>query len=146
MNIDWPSFTPFNATAGGLLIGLAAAIFVLGAGRVAGISGIVGGLMSPKRGDISWRLLFAGGLLLAPWVWRVIAPLPEIEIATSWPVIAIAGLMVGYGTRLGSGCTSGHAVCGVSRLSLRSLIATTTFMVAGFVTVGFARHLLAGTR
>ena len=144
MSIDWSSFTPFSATAGGLLIGLAAAIFVLGAGRVAGISGIVGGLLSPQRGDISWRLLFVGGLLLSPWLWRVIAPLPEIEIAASWPVIAIAGLTVGFGTRLGSGCTSGHGVCGISRLSVRSLVATATFMVAGFVTVGIARHLLAG--
>ena len=146
MSIDWSSFTPLSATAGGLLIGLAAAIFVLGAGRVAGISGIVGGLLSPQRGDRSWRLLFVGGLLLSPWLWRVIAPLQEIEIAASWPVIAIAGLMVGYGTRLGSGCTSGHGVCGISRLSLRSLVATATFMVAGFVTVGIARHLLGGIR
>ncbi len=144
MSLDWPAFTPFSATAGGLLIGLAVAILVLGTGRIAGISGIVGGMLAPKRGDISWRLLFVGGLLLAPWVWRVVAPLPEIAIDASWPVIVIAGLVVGYGTRLGAGCTSGHGVCGISRLSLRSLVATGTFMAAGFVTVGVARHLLAG--
>ncbi len=144
MSIDWPTFTPYSATVGGLVIGLATAIFFLGAGRIAGISGIVGGLLSPQRGDVSWRLLFVGGLLMAPWIWRVVAPLPEMEIASSSPLVMIAGLMVGYGTRLGSGCTSGHGVCGISRLSLRSLVATATFMAAGFVTVGAARHLLAG--
>ena len=144
MSIDWPTFTPYSATVGGLVIGLATAIFFLGAGRIAGISGIVGGLLSPKRGDISWRLLFVGGLLAAPLVWRLFAPLPEMEIDSGWPVVVIAGLLVGYGTRLGSGCTSGHGVCGISRLSMRSLVATATFMAAGFVTVGVARHLLAG--
>ena len=124
MSLDWPAFTPFSATAGGLLIGLATAILVLGNGRIAGISGIVGGLLSPKRGDISWRLLFVCGLLLAPWIWRVVVPLPEMVIGSSWPVIVVAGLIVGYGTRLGSGCTSGHGVSGISRLSLRSLVAT----------------------
>ncbi len=146
MSADWPSFTPYSATAGGLLIGLATAILVLGTGRIAGISGIVGGLLAPKRGDISWRLLFVAGLLFAPWMWRLVEPLPEIAIDASWPVIVIAGLVVGYGTRLGAGCTSGHGVCGISRLSLRSLAATATFMTAGFVTVGVARHLLAGIR
>lgn len=144
MNIDWASFTPLHATAGGVLIGLATALFVLGTGRIAGISGIVGGLLAPMRGDVSWRMLFIGGLLAAPWLWRLIAPLPDMVIDTRWPVIVVAGLLVGYGTRLGSGCTSGHGVCGISRLSLRSLAATALFMIAGFVTVGAVRHLFGG--
>lgn len=144
MSIDWPSFTPLAATAGGLVIGLAAAILILGTGRIAGISGIVGGLLSPSRGDVSWRVLFVAGLLLAPWVWRFATPLPEITIAANWPVIIVAGLLVGYGTRLGSGCTSGHGVCGISRLSWRSIVATGVFMAAGFVTVGLVRHVVGG--
>ena len=144
MSIDWSSFTPLAATAGGLVIGLAAAILILGTGRIAGISGIVGGLLSPSRGDVSWRVLFVAGLLLAPWVWRFATPLPEITIAANWPVIIVAGLLVGYGTRLGSGCTSGHGVCGISRLSWRSIVATGVFMAAGFVTVGLVRHVVGG--
>lgn len=144
MSIDWTSFTPLTATAGGLVIGLAAAMFILGIGRIAGISGIVGGLLSPARGDISWRVLFVAGLLLAPWVWRFAAPLPDIRIDASGPLLIVAGLLVGYGTRLGSGCTSGHGVCGISRLSWRSIAATGLFMAAGFVTVGLVRHVFGG--
>ena len=144
MSIDWMSFTPVAATAGGLLIGLATAMFLLGSGRIAGISGIVGGLLSPTRGDVSWRVLFACGLLLAPWVWRVAMPLPDITIAANVPVIVVAGLLVGYGTRLGSGCTSGHGVCGIARRSPRSIVATAVFMAAGFMTVALVRHVLGG--
>ena len=144
MSIDWMSFTPVAATAGGLLIGLATAMFLLGTGRIAGISGIVGGLLSPTRGDVSWRVLFVCGLLLAPWVWRVAMPLPDITIAANVPVVVVAGLLVGYGTRLGSGCTSGHGVCGIARRSPRSIVATGVFMAAGFVTVALVRHVLGG--
>lgn len=144
MSIDWTSFTPLTATAGGLVIGLAAAMFILGIGRIAGISGIVGGLLSPARGDIAWRVLFVAGLLLAPWVWRFAAPLPDIRIDANGPLLIVAGLLVGYGTRLGSGCTSGHGVCGISRLSWRSIAATGLFMAAGFVTVGLVRHVFGG--
>lgn len=144
MSVDWTSFTPLAAMAGGLLIGLAAAIFILGIGRIAGVSGIVGGLLSPAPGDVSWRVLFVSGMLLAPWVWRLMMPLPAITIEASAPVLVAAGLLVGYGTRLGSGCTSGHGVCGVSRLSWRSIAATGSFMAAGFVTVGLMRHVFGG--
>lgn len=144
MSIDWTSFTPLAATTGGLVIGLAAAMFIVGTGRIAGISGIVGGLLSPARGDVSWRVLFVAGLLLAPWVWRFATPLPDITIEANGPMLVVAGLLVGYGTRLGSGCTSGHGICGISRLSWRSIAATGLFMAAGFVTVGLVRHVFGG--
>lgn len=142
MNIDWSSFTPWHAAAGGIAIGLAAAIFVLFNGRIAGISGIVGGLLRPQRGDIGWRIAFVVGLLAAPLLYGAFASLPRPEIDSSYGALVAAGLLVGVGTRYGSGCTSGHGVCGISRLSPRSLVATAAFMGAGFVTVFIVRHVL----
>lgn len=142
IDVAWSDFTPWTALAGGLLIGLAAALFLLLNGRIAGISGILGGLLSPSRGDIVWRLAFMAGLIGAPLVWLMVADLPPIEINAGYPSLIIAGLLVGVGTRYGSGCTSGHGVCGLSRLSLRSLVATLSFMAAGFITVYIIRHLL----
>lgn len=144
LHIDWPAFTPISALLGGLLIGLAAALFVLLNGRIAGISGVLGGLLRPRAGDIGWRAAFIGGLVLAPLAYRLLVgplPLPRIEAGTG--LLVAAGLLVGVGTRYGSGCTSGHGVCGLSRLSPRSLAATLAFMGAGFATVFVVRHLLA---
>jgi len=142
MSIDWMRFTPLSALAGGLLIGVAAAALILVNGRVAGVSGIVGGLLHPKTGDVAWRTAFVLGLIAAPMLCRLFAALPEIRIDAAWPILILAGLLVGAGTRYGSGCTSGHGVCGLSRLSPRSLVATLTFMAAGFATVYVVRHLL----
>lgn len=142
MTIDWSAFTPYSALAGGALIGLAAALLALLNGRIAGIAGIVGGALHPKRGDISWRLAFVVGLLLAPAVWLGVTSLPEIRIDASYPMLILAGLVVGISTRYGAGCTSGHGVCGISRLSPRSIIATIAFMATGFLTVFVLRHLI----
>lgn len=142
MTIDMNAFTPWSALAGGILIGLAAALFVLLNGRIAGISGIVGGLLRPAKGDVLWRIAFLVGMLVAPFVWRIAAALPTLEIAASYPVLIIAGLLVGVSTRYGSGCTSGHGVCGISRLSPRSLVATGAFMASGFFTVYLLRHVI----
>lgn len=143
MNIDWNHFTPWSSLAGGVLVGTAAALFILFSGRLLGISGILGGLLSPRAGDTGWRLAFLAGMLVAPAAWALFATpeLPRIE--ASGTVLMIAGLLVGWGTRYGSGCTSGHGVCGLSRLSPRSVAATLAFMGAGFVTVYVVRHLLA---
>ena len=143
MNIDWNHFTPWASLAGGIILGLAAALFVLLNGRVLGISGILGGLVRPRAGDTGWRIAFVAGLLAAPALWTVFAPLPVTRVDASLPVLVIAGLLVGWGTRYGSGCTSGHGVCGLARLSPRSLAATLAFMAAGFFTVYVARHLFA---
>lgn len=143
MHIDWLHFTPWSALAGGLLIGLAAAGFVLLNGRIAGISGILGGVLRPARGDLAWRLAFLAGLVAAPLAWQLAAPLPALRIEAGKAVLVVAGLLVGAGTRYGSGCTSGHGVCGVARLSPRSLVATLAFMLAGFATVFVVRHLFA---
>lgn len=143
MTIDWLNFTPWSSLAGGILIGLAAAALLLLLGRIAGISGIVGGLLQPSKGDTGWRLAFVLGLLAAPTVYTLSQPLPAIEVTTDLPVLLAAGLLVGVGTRYGSGCTSGHGVCGLSRLSPRSLAATLVFMAAGFATVYMVRHGLA---
>lgn len=142
MLIDWNNFTPWSALAGGGLIGIAAAIFILFNGRIAGITGIAGGLIRPKKGDISWRIAFILGLVFSPLVWKLFSPLPLIEIEASNALLAIAGLIVGISTRYGSGCTSGHGVCGISRLSPRSIIATLAFMATGFLTVYVVRHLI----
>ena len=142
MTIDWMHFTPWTALAGGLLLGVAVAAFLLLNGRVLGVSGIVGGLLRPVSGDTLWRWLFIAGMLAAPWVVTVVAPMAEPRIDAGWVVIIVAGLLVGWGTSMGSGCTSGHGVCGISRLSPRSLVATIVFMVAGMVVVFVARHLL----
>jgi len=144
MTIDWNAFTPFSALGGGLLIGLSAALFILLNGRIAGISGILGGLLTPKPGDTLWRLAFIGGLLIAPILWALVAVLPPIQIEAGYPLLIVAGLVVGISTRYGAGCTSGHGVCGISRLSPRSIAATLAFMASGFVTVFVARHLLGG--
>lgn len=143
MTIDWMHFTPSASFTGGLLIGVAAAMFVLLNGRIAGISGIVGGLLRPAPGDVGWRVAFTLGLVLSPLAYLLVGPPPEAEVNADLPSLIVAGLLVGIGTRYGSGCTSGHGVCGVSRLSPRSLIATAAFMLAGFVTVFIVRHLLA---
>lgn len=144
IDIAWDSFTPWSALLGGVLIGLAAASFILLNGRIAGISGIVGGLLVPRSGDIGWRAAFMIGLIGAPAAWIMVAELPPIQIEAGFPAIVIAGLMVGIGTRYGSGCTSGHGVCGLSRLSPRSLVATLCFMGTGFVTVYLIRHTFGG--
>lgn len=143
MTIDWLHFTPWTSLAGGILLGLAAALFILLNGRVLGISSILGGLLPPRRGDTGWRLLFLAGLLVAPTLWALFHPAVVPRIAAGVPVLVIAGLLVGWGTSYGSGCTSGHGVCGLARLSPRSLVATLAFMGAGFVTVLLAQHLLA---
>lgn len=142
IDIAWSQFTPGSALAGGVLIGLAAASFLLLNGRIAGISGILGGLLTPTRLDILWRVAFLAGIIGAPLLWMLAGELPSIEINAGYPALVIAGLLVGIGTRYGSGCTSGHGVCGLSRLSLRSLVATLSFMAAGFATVFVARHLI----
>lgn len=142
MTIEWNAFTPIAALAGGVLIGVAAALFLLLNGRIAGISGVLGGLLKPVQGDVSWRVAFLGGLVIAPAVYALVADTPPLRIDAGWPALVLAGLLVGVGTRYGSGCTSGHGVCGLSRLSPRSLAATAAFMAAGFVTVFVARHLL----
>lgn len=143
MMIDWTNFTPGLSLLGGVLIGLASALFILANGRIAGISGILGGLLLPRSGDIVWRVAFLLGLILAPVLtFSFMPPLPvTIEADTS--VLIAAGLLVGLGTRYGAGCTSGHGVCGLSRLSPRSLVATLAFMGAGMAIVFVMRHLLA---
>ena len=143
MLIDWTHFTPWAALAGGVLLGLASALFVLLNGRILGISGIVGGLLRPRAGDMGWRLAFVLGMLVAPGLyWLVVGP-TQPRIDANWGMVVIAGLLVGVGTRYGSGCTSVHGVCGLSRMSPRSLVATLAFMGAGFVTVFLIRHALA---
>jgi uncharacterized membrane protein YedE/YeeE len=145
MNIDWLHFTPWTSLGGGILLGIASAMFVLLNGRILGISGILGGLLAPRMGDIGWRFAFLLGMGAAPMVFAAVMPpelLPAVRIDASEPVIALAGVLVGLGTRYGSGCTSGHGVCGLSRLSPRSLVATLSFMAAGFATVFLVRHAL----
>jgi len=147
MNIDWIHFTPWTSLGGGILLGIASAMFLLLNGRILGISGILGGLMPPKVGDTFWRVAFLLGLFAAPTVFHAVMPLewvtaPRIE-AGALSVIG-AGLLVGIGTRYAGGCTSGHGVCGLSRLSPRSLVATLSFMGAGFLTVYVLRHVLQG--
>ncbi|GKT19303.1 YeeE/YedE [Acidovorax sp. SUPP2522] len=141
MAIDWNAFTPGTALAGGALIGLAAGGFFLLAGRIAGISGVVGGLLRPRRGDRAWRVAFVAGLIAAPLAYVLAAPLPAVRIDAGPGLLIAAGLLVGVGTRYGAGCTSGHGVCGLSRWSVRSLVATLVFMAAGMGTVFVLRHL-----
>jgi uncharacterized membrane protein YedE/YeeE len=145
MSIDWTYFTPWASLTGGIILGLASAIFILVNGRILGISGILGGLFPPKVGDTTWRIAFMLGLFAAPAVFHAVVPVqyitaPRIE-ASDFLVVA-AGLLVGIGTRYASGCTSGHGVCGLSRLSPRSLVATASFMGAGFITVYVMRHVI----
>ena len=142
MQVDWAHFTPAASAAGGAMIGLAAGLLIMLMGRIAGISGILGGLVPPARGDTLWLVAFLAGLLAAPWLYPLAARLPDIRIDAGWPILVIAGLLVGAGTRLAAGCTSGHGVCGLSRLSPRSLVAVATFMATGFLTVFLSRHVL----
>lgn len=136
------TFTPYSALLGGSLIGLAAAVLMLFNGRVAGVSGITSGVFPPWRADSLWRLCFLGGLIIAPALYKMFVGEVIIQIQASLPVVVIAGLVVGYGTRLGNGCTSGHGVCGLARLSPRSAAATVTFMAAAALTVFVTRHLI----
>jgi uncharacterized membrane protein YedE/YeeE len=137
------NFTPISAAIGGALIGLAAVLLMIATGRIAGISGIFGGLINmPDRG---WRLAFIAGLILAPLTGTLAGyALAEPQMPASWAVVVIAGLLVGFGTRLGGGCTSGHGVCGVARLSPRSITATAIFMVVAVVVVAITRHAVGG--
>lgn len=144
MNIDWLNFTPWSALAGGALIGVAASLFVVANGRIAGISGLLGSLLQRGGEGISEKALFLLGLLVAPLLWGLFTALPQIEFQSGGLGLSVAGLLVGIGTRYGSGCTSGHGVCGLSRLSPRSMIATACFMFSGFATVFVLRHVLEG--
>ncbi len=142
MSINWSAFTPWSSLAGGMLIGLAAALFILLNGRIAGISGVLGGLLKPRSGDIAWRVAFIAGIVGAPLVYAAFTALPVLQIDVGTSLLVLAGLLVGVGTRYGAGCTSGHGVCGLARLSPRSLAATVAFMAAGFAVVYVTRHLL----
>jgi uncharacterized membrane protein YedE/YeeE len=142
MSIDWTHFTPWASAAGGVLIGLAAAMLVRLNGRIAGISGIVGGLLRPRGGETGWRLAFVAGLLVAPLLMAALGHAGAPRIDASFGTLVLAGLLVGVGTTYGSGCTSGHGVCGLSRLSPRSLVATVAFIAAGMATVFVVRHAL----
>ena len=143
MNIAWQNFTPWASLAGGMLIGLAAALLILFNGRIAGISGILGGLLRPRSGDLGWRIAFLAGLIGTPLLYSLWQALPPVQIEAGTTGLIVAGLLVGVGVRYGAGCTSGHGVCGLSRMSPRSLVATLAFMGAGFVTVFLIRHALA---
>ena len=144
MNIDWLHFTPWSSLAGGALIGLAASLFVVANGRIAGISGLIGSLLQRGSEGGSEKALFLLGLLVSPLLWGSFSSLPKIEFQSGWFGLIVAGVLVGIGTRYGSGCTSGHGVCGISRLSPRSMVATACFMFSSFVTVFVLRHLLGG--
>jgi len=144
MTIDWLHFTPWTSLLGGVLLGIASALFILLNGRILGISGILGGLFSPRMGDVSWRIAFLFGMASAPFFFSKLIPAELIQVPridAGYGLIVIAGLLVGLGTRYGSGCTSGHGVCGLSRMSPRSMVATATFMGAGFFIVFVIRHL-----
>lgn len=140
IQIDWQAFTPISLV-GGLMLGVATAILLLGIGRIAGISGIVSSVLKPKNIEM-WQVLFIAGLIISPLLYSLARPLPDIEITTSLPLLIGAGLLVGFGTRFGSGCTSGHGICGNARLSPRSMTATVTFMLFGILTVYIGRHVL----
>jgi hypothetical protein len=145
MEASLEGFTPWAALAGGTLIGLAALLLLLCNGRIAGISGIMGGSLQPARGDLLWRVLFFWGLVaggaLVLWWWPAAL---DIRIDVSTPAVILAGLLVGLGTRIGSGCTSGHGVCGVGRLAPRSIVASAVFVATGMLTVYIVRHVLGG--
>ena len=140
IQVDWQAFTPISLV-GGVLLGVATVILLLGIGRIAGISGIFSSLLKPKRVEM-WQVLFILGLIVSPLFYKLVKPLPEVEISSSLPLLIAAGLLVGFGTRLGSGCTSGHGICGNARLSPRSIVATATFMFFGIVTVYIGRQVL----
>lgn len=140
----WPTFTPWTSLAGGLLIGLAVSIFVLFNGRIAGVSGIVGGLLKPVKNELGWRSAFITGLIIAPLIYGLVSDLPSIKVEASFWQLGLAGLLVGLGARYASGCTSGHGICGMARLSPRSVIATMSFMLSGMATVYVIRHVWGG--
>jgi uncharacterized membrane protein YedE/YeeE len=145
MQIDWNNFTPWLSLAGGILLGVASAMFILVNGRILGVSGILGGLLAPKVRDASWRIAFLFGIFVSPLVARLLFPSDWISVPridAGWGAVIAAGVMVGLGTRYGAGCTSGHGVCGLSRLSPRSLVATLSFMAAGFAMVFVIRHVI----
>jgi uncharacterized membrane protein YedE/YeeE len=142
MMLDWSHFTPVASLAGGVLIGVAAAALLLLRGRVLGVSGIIGGLFQKTPGDTAWRVAFLLGLLAAPALWALVSPPAPFRNASGWGILVLAGLLVGWGTRRAAGCTSGHGVCGLARLSPRSLVATLLFMGAGVATVYVTHHLL----
>ena len=142
MTIDTISFTPWSAIAGGVLIGIAATIFLLVNGRITGVSGILGGLLRPSIPDIGWRVAFLAGLIIAPSLYAAFVYMPGLKIDADYVTLFIAGLMVGVGTRYAGGCTSGHGVCGLARLSPRALVATVAFIAAGIATVFVVRHLI----
>jgi uncharacterized protein len=145
MQIDWLSFTPIPSLLGGIILGVAAALYVLFHGRILGISGIISGLLHPKSGDRAWRMALILGLLTAPLLAALFFEIrPIVEVEADWLAVVIAGLLVGFGTQYGSGCTSGHGICGLSRLSPRSLVATVSFMITGFVIVFVLRHVIGG--
>lgn len=141
IQIDWQAFTPISLV-GGVIIGVATVILLLGMGRVAGISGIAASLLRPKRVEL-WQVLFILGLIISPLLYQLAAPLPAVQVTSSLPLLIGAGLLVGFGTRLGSGCTSGHGICGNARLSPRSMAATATFMGFGIATVSIGRQVLS---
>lgn len=142
MIIDWANFTPWHSLLGGILIGIATALLLLINGKIAGISGVLGGLLSLRSGDTQWRILFLLGMLLAPFIYRLFQQPLIINISTNWLTLIIAGLLVGFGTRYSGGCTSGHGICGISRLSIRSLVATLIFIFSGILTVYITRHII----
>ncbi|MEK0418803.1 MAG: hypothetical protein RI949_2809 [Pseudomonadota bacterium] len=147
MNIAWDLFTPGRSLLGGLLIGVATALYLWGTGRIAGIATLLAAPMKAlwersSLGAQRQRVLFLVGLLVAPWAWKHVAPMPPSSVDVSWPVLVLAGLLVGVGSRMGNGCTSGHGICGLSRLSLRSLVNVLTFMVSGVITVFVLRHVI----
>ncbi len=145
MQIDWLSFTPVPSLVGGMILGIAVALYVLLHGRILGISGIISGLIHPKQGDRAWRIALTLGLITAPLLAALVFEIrPIVEVDADWVAIVIAGLLVGFGKQYGSGCTSGHGICGLSRLSLRSLVATVAFMSSGFLMVFVLRHLVGG--
>jgi uncharacterized protein len=144
VTIDWAQFSPLSAFSGGLLIGLAAAGFILFHGRIMGVSSILGGLIDSAKGDRIWRLSFIAGLIAAPLLAKLMGFMPSVRIDQSLLGLVFAGLLVGFGTSLGNGCTSGHGVCGIARLSPRSIIATLTFMAFGMLTVWLTHKFQAG--
>jgi uncharacterized membrane protein YedE/YeeE len=145
MQIDWLHFTPWSALLGGILLGIAAGALFINSGRILGITGILEGLLTSKSADSAWRFTFFMGMFAAPWVAKFILPAELMHtprIDANWAMVIAAGLLVGFGTRWGAGCTSGHGICGLSRLSVRSLVATLSFMSTGFITVFVIRHVL----
>ncbi|MEJ2041884.1 MAG: YeeE/YedE thiosulfate transporter family protein [Reinekea sp.] len=147
------NFTPVSATVGGALIGLSAAILLLVKGRIAGISGIAGGIILPERGDLLWRIFFIGGLVVGGFLYRLFSGdstegllrgVEHIQAVVNAPLLILGGLLVGIGTTIGTGCTSGHGICGLARRSPRSLVATLSFMASGFMTVLIVHHLIGG--